>query len=198
MVLLRKEVNMSDTSDETDLLAEDKQALLRLARQTLASYLGNGAPPDFKPTSPALAEQRAAFVTLRVRETGDLRGCIGEVFAREPLWECVRNMAVAAATEDPRFLPVTIDEVPELHIEISALTPMKPIKPEEVVVGRHGLMIVKGFDRGLLLPQVPEEQGWDREQFLRGLCLKARLPSNAWKDKDTQLFSFEAEVWGEE
>jgi len=189
---------MSDTPSETSLSAEDKQALLRLARQTLNSYLGDGAPPDFKPISPALSEQRAAFVTLRVRETGDLRGCIGEVIAREPLWECVRNMAVAAATEDPRFRPVTIDEVPGLHIEISALTPMKPIKPGEVVVGRHGLMIVKGFDRGLLLPQVPEEQGWNREEFLRGLCLKARLPSNAWKDKDTQLYGFEAEVWGEE
>ena len=189
---------MSDTPSETGLSAEDKRTLLHLARQTLNDYLTKGQQPDFKPTLPALTEQRAAFVTLRVRETGDLRGCIGEVMAREPLWECVRNMAVAAATEDPRFRPVTSDEVPGLHIEISALTPMKPIKPEEVVVGRHGLMIVKGFDRGLLLPQVPAEQGWGREEFLRGLCHKARLPSNAWKDKDAQLYSFEAEVWGEE
>jgi len=189
---------MSDTPNETDLSAGDKQTLLHLARQTLNDYLSKGKQHDFKPTLPALTEQRAAFVTLRVRETGDLRGCIGEVIAREPLWECVRNMAIAAATDDPRFRPVTKDEVPGLHIEISALTPMKPIKPEEVVVGRHGLMIVKGFDRGLLLPQVPAEQGWDREEFLRGLCHKARLPSNAWKDKDAQLYGFEAEVWGEE
>ena len=170
----------------------------QLARQTLNDYVGHGHLPDFKPASPTLCEQRAAFVTLRVRETSELRGCIGEVIAREPLWECVRNMAVAAATDDPRFPPVALGELPGLHIEISALTPMTPIKPEQVVVGRHGLMIVKGFNRGLLLPQVPVEQGWDREEFLRGLCHKAWLPSNAWKDKDAQLSGFEAEVWSED
>lgn len=181
------------------LSLQDKQMLLQLARQTLNDYLGRGQLPDLQPPpSPVLMEQRAAFVTLRVRETGELRGCIGEVIAREPLWDCVRNMAVAAATEDPRFPPVTLGQVPGLHIEISALTPMTPIKPEEVVVGRHGLMIVKGFSRGLLLPQVPVEQGWNREEFLRGLCHKAWLPTNAWKDKDAQLSGFEAEVWEEE
>jgi AmmeMemoRadiSam system protein A len=183
--------------DAPALTQDDKQALLQLARQTLNDYLSKGKQPDFKPASPGLTEQRAAFVTLRVRETGELRGCIGEVIAREPLWECVRNMAVAAATEDPRFMPVTADQVPGLHIEISALTPMKPIQPKEVVVGRHGLMIVRGSSRGLLLPQVPVEQGWDREEFLRGLCHKAWLPENAWKAKDAQLYAFEAEVWGE-
>ncbi len=180
------------------LEAEDKQTLLRLARQTLNDYLGQGRLPEFKTTQPALLQPRATFVTLRVRETGELRGCRGEVIARQPLWESVMNMAVASATDDPRFVPVTLNEVPELHIEISALTPMKPIQPEEVVVGRHGLMIVKGYNSGLLLPQVPVEQGWDREEFLRGLCHKAWLPPNAWKDKDAQLYSFEAEVWGEE
>jgi len=185
------------SSEYAPLAEEDKQALLHLARQTLNDYLGKGRMPDFKPSA-ALLQPRAAFVTLRVRETGALRGCVGEIVAREPLWECVMNMAVAAATGDPRFPPVTIDEVPHLRIEISALTPMKPIKPEDVVVGRHGLMIVKGFERGLLLPQVPVEQGWNREEFLRGLCHKAWLPPNAWKDQDTQLYAFEAEVWGEE
>ena len=186
-----------DVRAASALTPEDKQALVQLARQTLNDYIGRGQLPDQQPPSPALREQRAAFVTLRVRETGALRGCIGEVMAREPLWDCVRNMAAAAATEDPRFPPVTLDEVPGLHIEISALTPMKPIKPEEVVIGRHGLMIVKGSSRGLLLPQVPVEQGWNREEFLRGLCHKAWLPTNAWKDKDTQLYGFEAEVWEE-
>ena len=189
---------MADAPNGAGLSAEDKQTLLHLARQTLNDYLGNGRLPDFEPASPSLLQPRAAFVTLRVRETGDLRGCIGEVIAREPLWKCVLNMAIAAATSDPRFPPVAIGEVPHLHIEISALTPMQPIKPEEVVVGRHGLMIVKGLDRGLLLPQVPVEQGWGREEFLRGLCRKAWLSPNAWKDKDTQLYGFEAEVWGEE
>jgi len=190
--------NLQSDTEYVSLAAEDKQALLRLARQTLNDYLGKGTRPDLEPTLPALLQPRAAFVTLRVRETGALRGCVGEVIAREPLWECVMNMAVAAATGDPRFPPVQVDELPGLHIEISALTPMKPIKPEQVVVGRHGLMIVRGLERGLLLPQVPVEQGWDREEFLRGLCHKAWLPENAWKAKDAQLYAFEAEVWGEE
>ena len=180
------------------LSAQDRQALLHLARQTLNEYLGNGKMPEWKTDSPALLQPHATFVTLRVRETGELRGCRGEVIARQPLVESVMNMAIASATDDPRFPPVTISEVPELHVEISALTPMKPITPEEVVVGKHGLMIVKGHNSGLLLPQVPTEQGWNREEYLRGLCHKAWLPPNAWKDKDTQLYSFEAEVWGEE
>jgi AmmeMemoRadiSam system protein B/AmmeMemoRadiSam system protein A len=180
------------------LSAEDKQVLLHVARQTLNDYLGKGKLPEFQTNSPTLLQPRATFVTLRTRATGDLRGCRGEILARQPLIDSVQNMAIASATDDPRFMPVTMDDVPGLHIEISALTPMKPIKPEEVVVGRHGLLIVKGHNSGLLLPQVPVEQGWDREEFLRGLCHKAWLPENAWKAKDTQLYSFEAEVWGEE
>jgi AmmeMemoRadiSam system protein B/AmmeMemoRadiSam system protein A len=180
------------------LAAEDKQTLLHLARQTLNDYLGKGKMPEFKTQSPALLQPRATFVTLRVRETGELRGCRGEILARQPLVESVMNMAIASATDDPRFSPVTMGEVPDLHVEISALTPMKPIKPEEVVVGKHGLMIVKGYNSGLLLPQVPVEQGWDKEEYLRGLCHKAWLRDNDWKAKDAQLYAFEAEVWGEE
>jgi AmmeMemoRadiSam system protein A len=105
---------------------------------------------------------------------------------------------IASATTDPRFYPVHAEEVEDLHIEISALTPMKPIKPEEVVVGQHGLMISQGFYSGLLLPQVPLEQGWNHDQYLRGLCAKAGLSPNAWKSPDTRLYSFEAEVWGED
>jgi AmmeMemoRadiSam system protein B/AmmeMemoRadiSam system protein A len=180
------------------LNAEDKETLLHVARRTLNDYLGKGQMPEFTTSSPALLQPRATFVTLRRRDSGELRGCRGEVIARQPLIDSVQQMAIASATDDPRFFPLTIDEVPGLHIEISALTPMKPIKPEEVVVGRHGLMIVKGYSSGLLLPQVPIEQGWDREEFLRGLCHKAMLPENAWKSKDMQLYSFEAEVWGED
>ncbi len=177
---------------------EDKQQLLYLARETLNEYLTTGKKPTPHVTSPALLQPRATFVTLRRRDTGELRGCRGEILAREPLVESVQNMAIASATDDPRFPHVVAGEVADLHIEISALTPMKPIKPEEVVVGRHGLMITKGFNSGLLLPQVPIEQGWDRSEYLRGLCYKAWLPENAWKARDTQLYGFEAEVWGEE
>jgi len=180
------------------LTEDDKQMLLRLVRQTLTEYLGAGVKPVVAAESPALRQPRATFVTLRTRATGDLRGCRGEVIARQPLVESVQNMAIASATDDPRFVPVTADQVPDLRIEISALTPMKPIRPHDVVIGRHGLMIVKGGRSGLLLPQVPVEQGWSRDEFLRGLCHKAWLPDNAWKASDAQLFGFEAEVWGEE
>jgi AmmeMemoRadiSam system protein A len=190
----RPDSQSSLTSDLSDI---DKQRLLHLARETLEVYLGEGRLPDQSTDSPALLQSRAVFVTLRQRGSGELRGCRGECFARQSLIEAVVNMSIASATDDPRFYPVKPDEVPDLHIEISALTPLKPIEPAEVVVGRHGLMIVKGHHSGLLLPQVPEEQGWSREDFLEGLCRKAGLPQNAWKAHDAQLYGFECEVWGE-
>ncbi len=186
------------TAQSEELTTQDKETLLHVARQTLTEYLGQGKPPSFSTQSPALLAPRATFVTLRVRATGELRGCRGEIAARMPLIESVKNNAISSATDDPRFPPTAASEVPGLHIEISVLTPMRPIQAQDVEVGRHGLMIVKGRHSGLLLPQVPVEQGWDRETFLRGLCHKAWLNETAWKDKDTQLFSFEAIVFGEE
>jgi AmmeMemoRadiSam system protein A len=177
---------------------EDKETLLHLARQTLVDFLEAGRTPDCVTDSPALLEQRATFVTLTVRDTGDLRGCRGEVVARQQLIESVVNMAVASATDDPRFPPVTLAEVAGLHIEISMLTPLESIQPDDVVVGKHGLMISKGRLSGLLLPQVPVEWKWGREEFLDSVCRKAGLPSDTWSDPDAQLFGFECEVWGEE
>ena len=107
-------------------------------------------------------------------------------------------MTIAAAVDDSRFVPVTVDELPSLHIEISALTPLAPIRPEEVVVGRHGLLIIRGRFSGLLLPQVPTRYGWDRNEFLAWLCRKAGLAKNDWKAEDAQLFGFEAESWCED
>lgn len=175
----------------------DKQALLQLVRERLLEHLEQSEPTTFEVDSAALKEHRAAFVTWRTK-TGELRGCIGEVIAQRPLVESIERMAVASGTEDPRFPPITSDELPHLTVEISALTPMTSINPDDVDVGRHGLMISKGHRSGLLLPQVPLEQGWDREEYLRGLCSKAGLPRNAWHESDVQLRSFEAEVWGEE
>jgi AmmeMemoRadiSam system protein A len=180
------------------LTEADKQALLTLARETLLKHLEQRDPGSPEVHSEALKEHRAAFVTLRQRESGALRGCIGEVIAQRPLIESVARMAVAAGTQDPRFPAVSVDELEDLTVEISALTPMMPILPEEVEVGRHGLMISKGHFSGLLLPQVPLEQGWDKEEYLRGLCAKAGLPSDAWRDENVELRSFEAEVWGED
>jgi AmmeMemoRadiSam system protein A len=175
----------------------DKQALLELVRERLLEHLEQSEPSAFEVDSAALKEHRAAFVTWRTK-TGELRGCIGEVIAQRSLVESIERMAVASGTEDPRFPPIAKHELPHLTVEISALTPMSSINPDDVDVGRHGLMISKGHYSGLLLPQVPLEQGWDREEYLRGLCSKAGLPSDAWRESDVQLRSFEAEVWGEE
>jgi AmmeMemoRadiSam system protein A len=189
---------MPDDPRRPALTDEHKLMLLRLARQTLTDYLGNGTLPDLGTDSAALREPRATFVTLRTRDTGELRGCRGEVTARQPLIESVAHTAISSATEDPRFVPVTADEIPSLHIEISALTPMTPILPEEVVIGQHGLMIQKGPYAGLLLPQVPSSYGWSREEYLEALCHKAGMPSSAWREPGVELLAFEAEVWEEE
>lgn len=180
------------------LTDDDKRKLLALTRQVLIDHLEQREPARIEADSEALSQQRAAFVTWRKRSTGELRGCIGEVIAQRSLIESVVRMAVASGTQDPRFPPITMNEMPNLTVEISALTPMTPIEPDDVEVGRHGLMIAKGHRSGLLLPQVPVEQGWSREGFLRGLCSKAGLRREAWKDPDVRLLSFEAEVWGEE
>lgn len=175
----------------------DKRLLLALARTTLETCLASGRYPPHEATSPALLAPCAVFVTLRHRATRELRGCRGEVVARRPLVEAVQRTAIASALDDPRFPAVTLDELADLHIEISALTPLAPIRPDEVVVGRHGLVISHGGRAGLLLPQVPVEQAWDRETFLRWTCRKAGLPDTAWASPDADLKGFECVVWGE-
>jgi AmmeMemoRadiSam system protein A len=177
---------------------QDRSTLLRLARQALVDYLRNRTLPDCRSKAPALLEHRPTFVTLRRHDTGELRGCRGECVARQPLIESVAHMAIASATEDPRFPPVTVDEIPRLHIEISALTPLEPIRPEDVEVGRHGLMIVRGPVSGLLLPQVAQSYNWDRVKYLDAVCWKAGLPRDAWRGGDVELYAFEAEVWKED
>jgi len=179
------------------LSAEDRATLLRIARQAIEKYLDVGTVLVHETESPALKEARAAFVTLRRRADGELRGCRGECNARRSLLESVVGMAIASATDDSRFVPVTIEELPGVHIEISALTPMQPIEPDDIEVGRHGLWIVQGFYTGLLLPQVAVRFGWDREQFLAGVCRKAGLAANSWKADGVQLLGFETEVWEE-
>jgi AmmeMemoRadiSam system protein A len=187
-----------DDEPRSALTDGDKQMLLSLARQTLSAHLEGQVSKEVGAGSDAVEEHRPAFVTLRRKGTGELRGCIGEVVAQRPLVQSVARMAVAAGTDDPRFPPVSAEELRQLTFEISALTPMTPIQPDEVRVGKHGLMISRGRFSGLLLPQVPVEQGWNREEYLRGLCQKAGLPSDAWKADDVEIRSFEAEVWGEE
>jgi AmmeMemoRadiSam system protein A len=183
------------TGSGSYLDAAQRIALLGIARRAVEGFVGSGTIPAEEGARGKLATPGAAFVTLT--KNGRLRGCIGFTEAVAPLFKVVQECAVAAATEDPRFPPVTRKELPSLRIGISVLTPLFPIRPEEVEVGRHGLMVSQGRMRGLLLPQVPVEWGWDREAFLDQTCLKAGLPPSAWRHGAT-LEAFTAEVFGEE
>jgi uncharacterized protein len=182
---------MQDTPGEYS--DEERRWLLRLAQMSIrAAVRGDSLPmPE---ASAHLREKRGAFVTLT--KDGKLRGCIGMVIGVEPLDATVRAMAQAAALQDSRFSPVTEDELERLKVEISVLSPMFEIAPEDVVVGRHGLMATYGGRRGLLLPQVAPEWGWDRETFLAQTCRKAGLAPEQWKH-GAKLEAFTAEVFGE-
>jgi AmmeMemoRadiSam system protein A len=184
-------------------LNEDEQhTLLHLARNTVTAFLERGTAPALDVAqydlTPGLRTLGAAFVTLRNR--AELRGCIGHIVAVQPLYASVAENAYHACL-DPRFRnnPVTSHEVSDLHIEVSVLTPMRRLlDPRDVRVGTDGLLIVRGRNRGVLLPQVPIEQGWNREQFLGQACLKAGLPVSAWRDPQTEVYRFSAQVFGEE
>ena len=171
----------------------ERRWLLRLAHSSIrAAVRGHKLPlPD---STAHLHEPRGAFVTLH--ENGELRGCIGTVAAIAPLDDTVLRMARSAALEDPRFAPVSVDELDRLQLEISVLSRMFEIAPEDVVVGRHGLMISQDGWRGLLLPQVPVEWKWDRETFLAQTCRKAGLPADQWQ-QGAKIEAFTAEVFGE-
>jgi AmmeMemoRadiSam system protein A len=177
--------------------AAQRRQLVQHARDAVGAALRGESAPSGK-GSGALREACGVFVTWRRQIDGRLRGCIGQVEAREPLEDAVAHMAVAAALEDPRFAPVSLAEIPKLRLEISVLSRFVPIRPEDIVVGRHGLMIRHGAHRGLLLPQVPVEEGWDRETFLDGVCRKAGLHPGAWRESEAELQGFTATVFGEE
>ncbi len=178
------------------LTGEEKRRLLYLARQTLEAKFSGEALPELDPPAGPLSEIRGAFVTLK--KGGQLRGCIGHVAGVEPLWESVRSNAINAAFHDPRFNPLSSNELPNVEIEVSALTPLQEVaSPEEVQVGVHGVMIERGLYRGLLLPQVATEYGWDRETFLDYTCRKAGLRPGCWKDPVTRILVFSAEVFSE-
>ena len=179
-----------------NLTSEEKKELLTIARKTINQYVKNGETPEFKIESEILKKKCGAFVTLKSKN-GSLRGCIGLIAAQEPLFLTIRDMAIAASTQDPRFEPVTSSEIEDLEIEISVLTPMQKVNNvDEIKVGRDGLMIRKGYSSGLLLPQVPTEQGWDKSTFLEHTCYKAGLTADAWKS--AELWKFQAIVFSEE
>ncbi|GJQ20016.1 MAG: AMMECR1 domain-containing protein [Bacteroidia bacterium] len=173
----------------------EKRDLLRIARASIEGVLG-GERPTMPDASAHLLERRGVFVTLRVGK--ELRGCIGYVEPRLPLAQAVAEVACKAAFEDPRFAPLTPEELPSVDIEISVLSPLEAVRDiAEIEVGRHGLIIEAGRCKGLLLPNVPVEYGWDREEFLNHTALKAGLPPEAWRDEHTRLFKFTTETFSE-
>lgn len=185
-----------ERSMKYSLTDEEKIELLKLARSSIEYYLKNGKEMDYKPESDKLKEKGAAFVTLK--KYGDLRGCIGHIIAFEPLYKSVLSNAVNAAVNDPRFPPVRAEELKDIEIEISVLTPLEPIKKEDIVLGRDGLVLTKGFNKGVFLPQVPEEAGWKTvDEYLAHLCLKAGLNMDCYKKGDIRLEKFEAIVFHE-
>ena len=178
----------------------DRQLLLRLAREAIVAHVTRQSRSPSQLAignlqSAILARPAGAFVTLH--KDGGLRGCIGHIEPTEPLGAVVPRCAIAACSSDPRFPPVAPDELPSIDIEISLLGPLEPIAgPGDIVVGRHGLVVERGWQRGLLLPQVATEWNWDAEAFLSHTCQKAGLSRDTWQ-KGAKLWKFEAEVFGE-
>ena len=177
------------------LSREEKLELLKIARTTVECLVKNIPVPDFEVTSDLLKENRGAFVTIH--KSGQLRGCIGYIKSVKPLYLSIRDMAESAAFRDPRFPPVTAHELNEIDIEISALTPFRVIDDvNEINVGKHGIYLSKGFNSGLLLPQVATEYGWDRITFLEHTCYKAGLSRDDWR-KGAEISIFSADIFGE-
>ena len=167
--------------------------LLRLAHDSISSALQR-REISLNPPTPHLAEPRGVFTSLHL--CGDLRGCVGYILPTCSVFRAVAETARAAAFDDKRFSPVTTEEVPQLKVELSILSPAKPIRADDIEVGRHGLLISWHGRRGLLLPQVPVERAWDQKTFLEQTCRKAGLPADAWQ-KDATIEAFTAEVFGE-
>ena len=190
---------MRTTEQETDFGpfdVEQRRYLMSLAKRAVEAAARGEDYNPMQPESDLLRDQGAAFVTLK--KDGQLRGCIGHVIARIPLFKCVSDVARAAAIHDSRFSPVRPGELDDLTFEISVLTAPEKTTPEKVVVGRDGLIMSRDGRSGLLLPQVPVEWNWTREEFLDHTCRKAGLPAGCWKDPDTEIKSFRAIVWGED
>ena len=180
------------------LTKDERKKLLEIARASIAAYLKTGKKMDIDaPASAVLGRPTGAFVTLRMN--GELRGCIGNLAGETPLYLAVRDMAVESAVGDPRFTPLKLPELDKVEIEISALSPLERVNSaEDIELGKHGVIVRRGFRSGVYLPQVASETGWGKEEFLSSLCAhKAGLSPDAWKQKDTELYVFSAEVFSE-
>lgn len=180
----------------TILEREQKLILLRLARQAIDRWVGEGIRQIEQTGHPALLELAGAFVTLH--RLGELRGCIGRIRADLPLERVVQEVAMSAATGDPRFSPVKHAEVAEIDLEISVISPFEEIQNiTEIEIGRHGLMVSETYATGLLLPQIALAYGWDVQTFLEHTCMKAGLPKDHWQNGKPKIEKFSAEIFSE-
>ena len=179
---------------EFSLTPNEKTILLSTARESIRSYLENrqGVYPD---ATEKIKTSLGSFVTLHI--DGRLRGCIGHMLPDKALIEDIKILARESAFHDPRFPCLDIKELESVDIEISVLSPLESSDPEDVVVGKHGIIMKNGYNSGVLLPQVPVEQGWDREEFLTNTCRKAGMQGDCWKDPETQIETFTAVIFGE-
>lgn len=183
-------------SETTKLGSELQQKLLEIARETIESYIRTRQEPEFTVDEPELQQKCGAFVTIKTH--GQLRGCIGHIEGIKPLYQTIADMAVAASTQDPRFPPVTENELGSLHLELSVMSPLRKVEsPDEVQPGIHGILMRRGFRSGLLLPQVATEHGWDRKTFLEHTCMKAGLLTDEWQHPETEIYVFSAQVFEE-
>ncbi|HBA72642.1 MAG: AMMECR1 domain-containing protein [Geobacteraceae bacterium GWC2_55_20] len=177
------------------LTKSEQKQLLKIARDAVVEYVTCGNVPVIETASAGLNLQSGCFVTIK--QKGQLRGCIGNFISDQPLYKLVQEMAVSAATRDPRFYPMKSHDLNDFEIDISVLSPLERISSvDQIHVGTHGIYIVKGSYRGVLLPQVATEYGWNRDQFLRHTCIKAGLPEDAWSG-DCDIYIFSALVFGE-
>jgi AmmeMemoRadiSam system protein A len=172
----------------------DQQILLQMAREALAESVRHYRLPKVEEPAASLRQNCGAFVTLT--KAGRLRGCIGYLQGPKALYQTVRECAMSAALHDPRFDPVSPEELPDLRVEISVLSPLFDVTPDRIEVGCHGLLVSRGSQRGVLLPQVPVEWKWDRQKFLEETCLKAGLPPDAWQH-GARIQAFTAQIFGE-
>jgi len=193
-----EESNKEPDMEEEKILNEgQRKELLKLARDTITAYLDKKEVLEAKTQDPKLKEVMGVFVTLHKR--GALRGCIGNIVGEKPLYTGVRDMAIAVAVHDWRFSPVTKDELSDIDIEISVLSPLKKTaNPDEIIMGKHGVVVKKGALSGVYLPQVAVETGWSRQEFMDSLCAqKAGIPADSWKTGECEIYTFTAEVFGE-
>lgn len=181
---------------ETALSDKEKTILLTIARKAIELYVSNGQNYVEPREEKSLNMRNGCFVTIK--QQGKLRGCIGNFQSELPLFKNVAEIARASASKDPRFYPMREEDLKDFSLEISVLSPLKKTDSiEEIEVGSHGIYLEKGYYRGVLLPQVATEHGWNRETFLKQTCIKAGLPTDAWKSEDAEIYIFSAQVFGE-